>query len=158
MSAGVPTGGGGGRGRGHGSQDFEVNITPIIDFFTVLIAFLLLSASYIAIGVFDAGIAAGGQSKTAGDPPPVNISVALEPNQVIEVKVTGKATQNFTLKPVNGAWNYAELTGQLQALKTKWPTVTGMTLVADNGIEYKTVIEALGTARKTIPNVLLGGF
>ena len=33
--------------RGHGAQDFELNLTPIIDCFVTLICFMLLSATYV---------------------------------------------------------------------------------------------------------------
>jgi len=35
------------------SQDVDINITPIIDCFTVLITFLLASASFLSIGCFE---------------------------------------------------------------------------------------------------------
>ena len=49
------------------SQDFDVNITPIIDSFTVLITFMLASASFLSVGIFDAGITdtTGGMSGKA---------------------------------------------------------------------------------------------
>jgi biopolymer transport protein ExbD len=43
---------------GGNSQDADINLAPIIDCFTVLIAFMLVSASFLSIGVLDAGIAA----------------------------------------------------------------------------------------------------
>ena len=42
------------RAHAEGEQDFELNITSIIDCFTVLIAFILTSASFISIGIIDA--------------------------------------------------------------------------------------------------------
>ena len=39
------------------SLDFELNLAPIIDCFTVLIAFILISASFASINILDAGIA-----------------------------------------------------------------------------------------------------
>jgi biopolymer transport protein ExbD len=53
------SGGGGSPGRKSkgASQDFDLNLAPIIDCITVLIAFILISTSFISIGLLDAGIA-----------------------------------------------------------------------------------------------------
>ena len=37
--------------------DFDLNLAPIIDCFTVLITFLLISASYISINIIEASVA-----------------------------------------------------------------------------------------------------
>ena len=41
------------RSRG-GSLDFELNLAPIIDCLVVLITFMLASASFLSISIFDA--------------------------------------------------------------------------------------------------------
>ena len=52
---------------GRKSLDFEINLTPFIDLFSVLICFLLLTAVWIQIGSMDVKQAVGGQ--TADDAP-----------------------------------------------------------------------------------------
>ena len=44
--------------EGSGGQDFELNLASLIDCFTVLITFLLASASFLSVGILDAGVAA----------------------------------------------------------------------------------------------------
>ncbi|MGZ3709823.1 MAG: biopolymer transporter ExbD, partial [Bdellovibrionota bacterium] len=83
MSAGVSS--------GKGSQDFELNIASIIDCFTVLITFLLASASFLSIGIFDAGVAAGAAESKDSKPPSVQILVELQPDHRLSVKLTGKS-------------------------------------------------------------------
>jgi biopolymer transport protein ExbD len=165
MSAGpVESGGGGGgrRGRTDTSQDFELNIASIIDCFVVLITFMLASASFLSLGILDAGIAAAGSSATPGTPPPVNVVIELRENRDLVVKVTGKQNTTTTLQAKTAEkgreWNYENLTVQLAGLKLNFPAVTGATLVADNKVEYKEVVKSMEVVRKSLPVVLLGGF
>jgi biopolymer transport protein ExbD len=156
MSAGASLPGGSGKNQ---SQDFELNITSIIDTFTVLITFMLASASFLSIGLFDAGITAGGDSASSAKPPEVNVEVALSKDHTFEVKLTGKVTSNTKVPPTKtGDWDLDGLNAQLGGVKTKFAGVQAATLVAENLVEYKDVIRAMESTRKTLPYVLLGGF
>jgi len=145
--------------HGNQSQDFELNLAPIIDCFTVLVTFLLASSAFISIGLLDAGIAAGGATTPEDKAPPsVQVSVELQPSHKIEIKVTGKANQTFDIVPTNGVWDYDKLTAQLNTLKQKYPDLGGVTLKADENVQYGEVIVGMENIRKSLPAVLLGGF
>jgi biopolymer transport protein ExbD len=151
-----------GGGHGGGGLDFELNLAPIIDCFTVLITFMLASASFLSIGILDAGIAAAGASAaTTQAPPPVTLSVELKHDFTIQVKVSGKENRTQTLPALaekDGGWNYAQLTAQLAELKGRYPAVQAATLSAENKVEYKHVVKSMEVVRKAMPAVLLGGF
>jgi len=140
------------------SQDFELNLASIIDCFTVLITFMLASASFLSIGIMDAGVAAAGTSSTNATPPSINITVELGKSDIITLRTTGKATNTIQIAAKAGSWDYENLTQNLMSLKAKWPDVNAVTVNADNSIEYKNVIKTMEVARKTLPAVLLGGF
>lgn len=144
--------------RGDDSQDFELNIASIIDCFTVLIAFMLASASFLAIGILDAGVAAAGATANTTKPPSVNLTLQLMPDHKIQLKLNGKANRTNMLAGVSGDWDLAGLTKGLNGLKAQYPDLNAITLTADNTIEYKDVIKTMDTVRKSIPAVLLGGF
>jgi biopolymer transport protein ExbD len=149
-------------GGGHGpgaSQDFDLNLAPIIDCFTVLITFMLVSASFLSIGIIDAGAGAAGQTAASATAPKVTVQVEMSEGHALQVKVTGKATQNRTLASTKeGAWDYLSLTQELAAIKQKWPEVESVVLSAKDNIEYNDVITAMEATKKSIPAVLLGGF
>src|SRR4051794_13282188 len=147
-----------GNERGSESQDFELNLASIIDCFTVLIAFMLASASFLSIGILDAGVAAAGAQAAPGTPPPINISVELGTGQKLTVKVTGKMTSNEVILPVSGKLDFAGLTRSLASTHAKYTDVNALTLTADNAVEYREVIKTMEEIRKTVPVVLLGGF
>lgn len=145
-------------GKHRGNQDFELNIASIIDCFTVLIAFMLVSASFLSIGIFDAGVAATGNTPAAGTPPSVLVTVELLKDNVIVVKTTGKETLIQTLEPMGNLYNYGALERSLSALHTKWQDFNAVTLMASENVEYRDVIKGMEGIRKIIPVVMLGGF
>ncbi len=143
---------------GAGSQDFELNLASIIDCFTVLITFMLASASFLAIGIMDAGIAAGGQTSTAATPPPIQISIELKKDQSALVKVTGKTTLNKVVASKDALVDQAGVNEVLNGVKTQYPDVKAVTLSAENSVDYQSVIRTMDSVRKTLPVVILGGF
>ncbi len=151
MSAGVG-------GGGPGSQDFELNLAPIIDCFTVLITFMLASAAFLSIGIFDAGIAAAGSTPSSSKPPAINITVELKEKAAISLKVTGKENRTSNISAAGESYDYESLLRQLGEVKNKWPDVAAVTLMANDDIEYKHVVKSMEQIRKSMPVVLLGGF
>jgi biopolymer transport protein ExbD len=144
---------------GGNSQDFELNLASIIDCFTVLIAFMLATASFLSIGVLDAGVAAAGaESKNGGEPPPVQVSLTLQQDHRIRIEVSGKESRKEALDPAKEGYDLPSLQIRLQAIKGRWPKLEAATLQADPNVEYQEVVRAMEATRRTLPAVLLGGF
>lgn len=143
---------------GANSQDFELNLASIIDCFTVLITFMLASASFLSIGILDAGIAAAGATPTAGLPPAVTISVELKKDQSAWVRVTGKSHLDKLVNSKDSLVDQAGIGQVLAGVKTQYPDVSAVTLSAENQVEYQSVIRTMDSIRKTLPVVVLGGF
>ncbi len=146
------------RGRGEESQEFDLNLAPIIDAFTVLITFMLASAAFLSIGIFDAGVAAAGAAPSSQKPPSINVVVEMSKAQQLLVKVTGKVNSTVTLSPKAGQPDFEGLKTNLDGLKAKYSDLAAVTLSADTAVQYKDVIKAMEMTRKSIPVVLLGGF
>ena len=144
-------------GPSGGGQDVELNLAPIIDCFTVLIAFMLVSASFLSIGLLDAGIAAAGPSTDNATPPPVSIEVIIKNELGFQVKVTGKENRTFSVPAKAKTLDLDSLAAQLKPLQEKWKSVTGATISADADVEYKDVIRTMEITRKSFPAVALGG-
>lgn len=141
------------------SQDFDLNLAPIIDCFVVLISFLLISSSFLAIGLLDAGVQAGSLAPAADStPPPVRVTVELGSQHQIKVSVEGQQKGSWTLAASGQEWNWKELTQQLDSLKKKWTSLDGAVLTAQPDVSYKNIVQGLDVMRKTLPNVLLGEF
>jgi biopolymer transport protein ExbD len=141
-----------------GSQDFEINLAPIIDCFTVLITFMLVSASFLAIGILDAGVEAAGATAENVKPPAVRLELLLLKGSLIELKVSGKSHFDRKISARNNELDMSALESELQTIQKKWPEIQSLTLTAQNDIEYIQIIKIMETSRKVIPSVLLGGF
>jgi biopolymer transport protein ExbD len=148
---------GGSHGKG-ASQDFDLNLAPIIDCFTVLITFMLVSASFLATGIFDAAAEAPGQATSDVKPPAVHLEVTLMDQSNIEVKLSGKEKFSHKLPSKDQDWNLTALQNELQQVQKKWPEVQSMTLTASNEIQYLHLIRVMEATKKIIPGVLFGGF
>ena len=139
------------RRGGSQSLDFELNLAPIIDAFTVLITFMLASASFLSISVFDAGFA---PAEAVGDPspPPITITVNVKKAGSFELNLKGHTNSNKTFPNVDA------LMEELKSVKAKYPTVLSITLSADDKVEYESVVQAMEKIRAPYPSVVLGGF
>jgi biopolymer transport protein ExbD len=136
--------------RAHGgpSQDFELNLAPIIDCFTVLIAFLLATASFLSIGFIEAGAAA----QRAGS------GAVQEPRAILRVRLTGHGeAAEFELSGKKARLPVAELEARAQEWKNAHPNLETATLEADDAVEYRAVVEAMEKLRAAIPVIQLSG-
>lgn len=158
MSTSMEGSSGAGKGRTKtGPQDFDLNIAPIIDCFTVLITFMLASASFLSIGVLDAGAGSAGPQAPESQPQ-VAVQVELQPQFGILVKLTGKSTANIQLPPKDGKLDFEGLMGQLARIKSEWTKTDSVTLSASNDLQYRYLIETMEHIHKVMPGVVLGGF
>lgn len=137
--------------RSEGPLDFDLNLAPIIDCFTVLITFMLASASFISISLFDAGFT---PAEAVGDPnpPPITVTLDLKKNGSLRVVTEGK------LNSTNTFANADEAAEALRQLKEKYPGVESMTITADQEVEYEAIVKTMEKTRKYMPGMVLGGF
>jgi biopolymer transport protein ExbD len=138
------------RSRG-GALDFELNLAPIIDCFTVLITFMLASASFLSISIFDAGFT---PAEAQGDPtpPPITVTLDLKKNGSLQIVTKGKLDSKNTFA------NADEAAEALRQLKEKYPGLESVTITADREVEYENIVKAMEKARKNNLSMVLGGF
>ena len=138
------------RSRG-GPLDFDLNLAPIIDCFTVLITFMLASASFLSISIFDAGFT---PAEAQGDPtpPPITVTLDLKKNGSLQIVTKGKLDSRNTFA------NADEAAEALRQLKEKYPGLESVTITADREVEYESIVKAMEKARKNNLSMVLGGF
>ena len=144
---------------GKQEQDFDLNLAPIIDCFTVLIAFVMISTAFASVGILDAGIAAGGRAPIEIKAPDVRLKVDLNADGAIELHLTGKDTRAFMVPALpEGQRDMAMLARRVEEIKSRWPSLGQVRLASDNTVAYQDVVTSIETIRKTIPGVALDGF
>lgn len=142
-----------GDSRGRASQDFELNLAPIIDCLVVLIAFLMVSLSYLSIQMLDAGVSSPGgtvQSSNKG----VSLNVEIKGGDKLQLTIQ---QGNKTIEKSYIA--LADLDGSIVSVlaKTKLTPETAL-LSADDQIPYEQVISVMDQVKNHVPKVQLSGF
>ena len=139
------------RRNGPGAVDFDLNLAPIIDVFTVLITFLLASASFLSVSLFDAGFT---QVEAIADstPPPITIQLTIEGAEKFSLEVKGKTALKENYREI------AAVTEQLQTLQGKYPKVESLTLSASDEVPYEMIVQVMEKVRAVMPGIVLGGF
>ncbi len=138
------------------SQEVDVNITPIIDCFTVLITFMLASASFLSIGFFEA-YTPGSSADPGSTEPDTEAVIRIKQNQSAELKVKGKKTytMSFDLKTPEGLKTLEQEIGKLEKEHLQ---INQYLLTAEDSVPYRqiaSVMEQLNTSK--IP-VVVGDF
>lgn len=135
-------------------QDFELNLASIIDCFTVLITYLLVSASFITLGVLDVTVAA---STTTGEtaPPDLTITIKLNSNGDLNIDTLGKEKNNLYLAAQNGTMDLKSMESRLQELKAKFPSVNSAMVTAADAVKYRDLVKAVEKTKSVLPQVAL---
>ena len=143
-------------GNSNSSQEVDLNITPIIDCFTVLITFLLASASFLSIGFFEA-YTPGNSADPQATEPDTEAVVRLKMNQSAELKIKGKKnlTLTFDLHSKEGIKGLNQEIAKLQAEHLQLNQVL---LSADDEVDYQQISAVMGSLSETKLPVVVGDF
>src|SRR5580698_2220639 len=112
-------------GAGDSGQDVELNLAPIIDCFTVLITYLLVTASFLSLAALDVGVSATGTGTPPpadSAPPPMVMSLEAMANGDIKINVRGGVTGKeypYTVAAINGKHDDDMLLSRLNEIKQK---------------------------------------
>jgi biopolymer transport protein ExbD len=136
-------------------QDFELNIASVIDCFTVLITYLLISASFISITAMDIDLAGAG-SASRSEPPPISLAVELDSNRAVHIKVTGQEKGHWVVEAKEGNWDLDGLAAKLAEIKGKYPTVESAFMSAEEELEYREVVKVVEATKRSHPSITLG--
>lgn len=120
-----------------------LNLTPMMDVFTVLVVFLLITAVFTSITIMDLSVptSAGG-------------AAAVKPNFAIEVIVrkagleiaNGKAVE-ATIPKKDGTYDLKTLSELLLALKAKYPEKEDATVLMEPKIQYDYLVQVMDAVR-----------
>src|SRR6266542_737850 len=120
-----------------------LNLTPMMDVFTVLVVFLLITAVFTSITVMDLSVptSAGG-------------AAAIKPNFAIEVIVrkagleiaNGRAVE-AAIPKIDGKYDLTKLSELLLALKAKYPGKEDATVLMEPKIEYDYLVQVMDAVR-----------
>lgn len=150
--------------EGGSGQDVDLNLAPIIDCFTVLITYLLITASFINLAAMDVGVSATGAGAPPDQPqgpPPMIMTMLLSEGGRATLTVTGGTLRTDMVVAVeamaNGSWNLNEVSGRLRQITTKWPEIKDVSVSAEPTIKYKDIVNVINETQRTLPKVFISG-
>ena len=120
-----------------------LNLTPMMDVFTVLVVFLLITAVFTSITVMDLSVptSAGG-------------AAAIKPNFAIEVIVRKTGLEIANGRSVEAAiplkgdkYDLEKLTEMLVSLKARYPEKEDATVLMESKVEYDHLIQVMDSVR-----------
>jgi len=144
------------KGSHAGEQDFELNLASIIDCFTVLITYLLVSASFISIGVLDVSALTQRPASDTTPPPAVTLSISLKLNHDVTVQIDGAHEPVVQIPAKDGKVDTLSISEQLASDKVKFPDLKDAVLLSSADAEYDDLIRVVESTKKEIPNVMFG--
>jgi biopolymer transport protein ExbD len=137
-------------------QEVDLNITPIIDCFTVLITFLLASASFLSIGFFEV-YTPGTTANAETVEPDVEIVLKVSTNQIVEMKLKGKRTgvNHFA---VNDPQALEKLEKEIEKIRNDKLSINQILITAENEVPYQNLAKVMDSLQKSSIPVVLGDF
>ena len=143
---------------GEHEVDFELNLAPIIDCFVVLITYLLVSASFLSLGILDIGAQGNGDAavSTTIQRDPLVVSLVLNAGREVIIKTTGKTKLKNKIPSVDGDINFDQVALQLNNLKKQHPNLEAVLISAQDNVDYNELVRLIGVIKEIFPLVSLG--
>jgi biopolymer transport protein ExbD len=141
-------------------QDFELNIASIIDCFTVLITYMLISASFISLGVLDVTDLTPRASGDVTPDPEVSLVVEVMSNHNVSLKLSAGASHStanaVSIPAKDGEVDRDAMSVQLDQIKQKYPSLEAAVLKSASQVEYDQIVKVIDSSKKFVPNITLG--
>jgi biopolymer transport protein ExbD len=120
----------------------EMMLVPMIDIFTVLVTFLLMTAVFSRITILQLDLPSA--SDGAAGPPEFRLEVIVRDNGF---ELTNGETLIAALPKVNGEYDFAQLAQLAQQLKSENPQVHDASVLMERQVRYDYLIQVMDTIR-----------
>lgn len=121
----------------------ELMLVPMIDIFTVLVTFLLMTAVFSRITILQLDLPSS-NSAGAGTPPQFRLEVIVR-HQGFEL--TNGSKLIATLPKVNEQYDFSTLTQMALSLKQQYPEATDASVLLERDVQYDYLIQAMDAIR-----------
>jgi len=145
-------------GKSRRATDAELNITPVMNIFVILIPFLLLTATFVKIAIIEFSLPSLQQKG----------NVNLQDLKNLTVLVVGIKPEGFEIKtsertyPLignrDGRFDYASLYARLKEIKDRYPDLKDVIISPAPNIRYQIIVKVLDNCREVgFPNFSISG-
>jgi biopolymer transport protein ExbD len=128
----------------HARRPAELLLVPMIDIFTVLVTFLLMTAVFSKTVILQLNLPAA-QTEFRDPPPGLQIEVMVRKDLL---QVADRNSGPLATIPNTAAgYNYEGLTDYLKRIKAKFPEKTDATILLESDTSYDTVVQVMDRVR-----------
>ena len=130
----------------HHRKPAELLLVPMIDIFTVLVTFLLMTAVFSRTVILELKLPTN-SAETVEPPPGLELEILLRKDML---QVADRATgplQTFPNADNGGQYNLPGLSEYLQRVKVKYPEKTDATLLLEPDIPYDLLVQVMDAVR-----------
>ena len=150
------------RGRGMAEvETIDLDVTPVMNLFLVLIPFLVSMAVFTHLAIVDFSLppAAGSEGLSEDDASSKELDVSV----VITKKgytIVGSGQKLPIVSKIKGEYDFNALVRQLKSIKYKYPRQESVILVVAPDVYYDDIIHFMDKCRESqLPNIgISGGF
>lgn len=145
-------------GKSRRSAEAEINITPVMNIFVILIPFLLLTATFVKIAIIDLSLPTLEMTSGQNDDEIKDLTVL-----VISIKTEGfeikTSEQNYPLiRKTNGNYDYDKLDIKLTEIKNQFPKLEDVIITPSSEVLYQDIVNVLDQCREIgFPNYSISG-
>ena len=128
----------------HNRRPAELLLVPMIDIFTVLVTFLLMTAVFSRTVILQLNLPA---SQTEfRDPPPGLVLEVIVHKDLLDVADRNSGSRHL-IPNTPGGYNYDDLTQFLKFVKAKFPDKTDATILLEPDTPYDTLVQVMDRVR-----------
>ena len=121
----------------------ELMLVPMIDIFTVLVTFLLMTAVFSRITILQLDLPSS-NAAGAGAPPAFRLEVIVRHEGF---ELTNGSKLIATIPKVNGEYDFKSLTDMAVSLKREYPDATDASVLLERDVKYDYLIQSMDAIR-----------
>lgn len=123
----------------HNDSNFEVNLLPVISLLAVLIAFLLVNAIWVDLGVLSIKQAIGEKAEVAKETATLDVVITSSGDLSLSVKNEKSWVKSIRVKSRKG--KYSNLPKLLKKVRDSHPELKTATVVPNETSKYQSLIK-----------------
>jgi len=131
-------------GRMNRRQEAELNITAFMNLMVVLVPFLLIMAVFTRLTIVQLNLPSS-KIDDQPEPPAIQLEAILRTDR-IDLEDRGK--EKIAIFPMqNDQYDYKGLTQRLRKIKTSYPNIKAISVLAEDDISYDSIIRTMDAVR-----------
>jgi biopolymer transport protein ExbD len=137
----------------------DVEITPVMNLFLVLVPFLLLTAVFVRIAILELSLPSLNKENTA---------VSTDPPKAVVLNLLAIRSEGFELKSpgfefglipkVNNEFDWPKLVSSLRQIREKYPDSHDVVVAPADNVKYEIVVKVMDRCRENgFANISISG-